>query len=705
MATKALVDQFEAEAGSSAPNQEQLKHKGSVGKPDPKEGQNQEVKGTEGTGGRGEERPQAGTSRGGANNGEKTGNNKAGGPTSGSQGQGDKLSEKDRQWIQSSLGATHEYSSEDENGTMDYENGRSKRRMSNSSSSDHDRGAKKGKTLDSSFSSIVSPLSDEEEDDIVGSFIRVTNRNRKSHKEGGNIEGPRVGGSSPKSNAPAFEENIKDKEVGLGRMTAETVFIFFNLIGKGLKHAALTQFAKGFSAHIGGCISSQLHPNGISFRIRGDQTRKAKGYTHPNVDSGTPTISATPPIIRRPSPMEMNRSKQKKEVRSFAILDFSLMDQIDNVKGLFDLRKWGITDVSAMSDKKGKKTGKYKMTFNTQSPPTELSEISTGLIHPLEPYYMNYVRCNKCQKFGHLKRFCKSKTSVCPQCAGKHTYAQCKTTRSNRKCANCGLHTHGAAYRGCSAYQNYMRKIDESNAQIHSAWSMRMDKPSHAPRAIPDPWVGSLKIPTNLPVPQPTFTQRQLEEATAAARHEAQKETLNAVADMLGSLGIMTSTGETLTNEVIRQRVEEMYPGTPIPDTQTEMPKQPEPEPCVIPDTQDSIIPDTQNTRDTPDIRNTRVIPESPARRRTQSAPRNRRPKYSSQEVSELPVPVSPRTQNAVAYKPPHRVKMVPHKQTAKGRKMVQNRLADTQKWVASTPQSGKITKKSNSVPAKAGRK
>ncbi|MEW8246070.1 MAG: hypothetical protein AB2768_08585 [Candidatus Thiodiazotropha endolucinida] len=711
MATLALVNRFEAEAGSSAPNhqdtQEQHLPKKNKEKPDPTEGQNQ---GAKETGGRGEERPRTGSNGGGANKTGKPGNSKAGGPTSGSQGH--HISDQDRDWIQSSLGATYDYSSEEETGVMDYENGRSKRRLSRSpsGSSDHDREAKKGKTLDDSFSSLVSPLSDEEEEGSDGSFIRVTRGNKKSHKVGGDVGGhsglqkSRVGGNSPKSNATAFEDSIKDKEVGLGGKTVETVFIFFNLIGKGLKHAALTQFAKGFNTYVGGCISSHLHPNGISFRIRGDQTRKARAYTDPNVDSRTPTISITPPIIRKPTP-EQNKSKQKKVTRSYAVLDLSFMDMIENVKSLFDLKKWGITDVSAMSDKRGQKTGRYKMTFSTQTPPIELPELGTGLIHPLEPYYMNYVRCNKCQKFGHLKRFCKSRTSVCPQCAGKHTFAQCKATRSNRKCANCGLLTHGAAYRGCSAYQNYMRKIDDSNAQIHSAWSLRMAKPSQTPRTVPDPWVGSTKIPTNLPVPQPTFTQRQLEEATAAARHEGQKETLKAVADMLGSLGIMTSTGHTLTNESIRQRIEEMYPGIPTPDTQPEKPKQPEPEPCVIPDTQNSVVPDTQKTRDIPDIRNTREISETPATGRPQCAPNSRKQKYASQEISELPVPISPRTQHAVAYKPPQKIRMNRKQQTANGRKIVQSRLADTQRWVDNTPKTGKIVKKANSAPAKAGRK
>ena len=98
--------------------------------------------------------------------------------------------------------------------------------------------------------------------------------------------------------------------------------------------------------------------------------------------------------------------------------------------------------------------------------------------------------------------------------------------------------------------------------------------------------MGSSKIPTGLPVPQLTFTQRRLDEATAVARHKTQKETLRVVADMLGSMGIMTSTGQTLTSETIRQRVEEMYPGTPTQSTSIVVPEQPEPEPCVIPDTQ-----------------------------------------------------------------------------------------------------------------------
>ena len=73
--------------------------------------------------------------------------------------------------------------------------------------------------------------------------------------------------------------------------------------------------------------------------------------------------------------------------------------------------------------------------------------------------------------------------------------------------------------------------------------------------------------------------------------------------------------------------------------------------------TQDTVIPDTQNTRVNSDVRNTRVTQQSPAGGSTQVAPRSRRPRHRAEEVSELPVPISPRTQRAVAYKPPQSIK------------------------------------------------
>ena len=149
MSTKALVSRFEAEAGPSAPNQhEQLENQEEEHrqKIDPREGQQQGNKGT-GTGGRGEERPQRGSKEGSKGDKENQPRfQQTGGPLGGSQVSQLTITEQDRERIISSLGATHEYSSDDELGLMDFENRRSKRRLSNSSnaSTDHDCGAKKG---------------------------------------------------------------------------------------------------------------------------------------------------------------------------------------------------------------------------------------------------------------------------------------------------------------------------------------------------------------------------------------------------------------------------------------------------------------------------------------------------------------------------------------------------------------------------------
>ena len=88
---------------------------------------------------------------------------------------------------------------------------------------------------------------------------------------------------------------------------------------------------------------------------------------------------------------------------------------------------------------------------------------------------MHLIRCNKCQVFGHSAKKCRSKTPKCPHCAGPHTHQQCKN-RKNRKCANCGLTTHGAAYAGCSVFRQYKVKIELENIRLKEEWARYVDK-------------------------------------------------------------------------------------------------------------------------------------------------------------------------------------------------------------------------------------
>jgi hypothetical protein len=69
-------------------------------------------------------------------------------------------------------------------------------------------------------------------------------------------------------------------------------------------------------------------------------------------------------------------------------------------------------------------------------------------------YIPKPIRCFNCQRFGHMKSQCKSR-SKCAFCGGEHDYDSCdvKEVSGSRKCANCdGNHTAG--FTGCPNFQN-----------------------------------------------------------------------------------------------------------------------------------------------------------------------------------------------------------------------------------------------------------
>ncbi|MEW8544913.1 MAG: hypothetical protein AB2693_15410, partial [Candidatus Thiodiazotropha sp.] len=433
---------------------------------------------------------------------------------------------------------THEYTSDEEEG-MDFTQTREKRRRSGSSPQSSP-GAKRRQQV----SQNVHHSSTDGE--IEGPFTLVERRKQKQ------------------ANKVSFEEKIENKST---KGTAgETVFILFQLIGT-VNYAVLREFAKGFGAYVGGCISSQMYTRGICFKIRGDQLRKARGYIPTGIDIKTPTISSSP--IK---PEETNNEKQTnkrhkktdKQSRSFALISLCVSLTADTIKQMFDVKKYGLTNITRITDKQRKDTTKVKLTFNTAHPPTTMTTNgSDGLItnYDLEPCFMQYLRCQKCQRFGHLKKICKSKTSTCPHCAGKHTHADCKN-RKNKKCANCGLVTHGAAYHGCSAFLQYKQHIDNINTKIQTAWDQRnggnMPNAPQPTKATPSQWVapntntqGSQELPK-------LYTANDMKEAIAKAKHDAQRETLSSMAELLGSLGLLTGNGNTLTKQTIQKHVDKI---------------------------------------------------------------------------------------------------------------------------------------------------
>ena len=64
------------------------------------------------------------------------------------------------------------------------------------------------------------------------------------------------------------------------------------------------------------------------------------------------------------------------------------------------------------------------------------------------------IQCYKCQKFGHMRKNCTSKTEICRFCSMNHESRNCnhRGNTSTYKCGNCGLN-HSTTYYGCPALQ------------------------------------------------------------------------------------------------------------------------------------------------------------------------------------------------------------------------------------------------------------
>ena len=370
-------------------------------------------------------------------------------------------------------------------------------------------------------------------------FTEVTKRNRKTHGT---------------KNAAAFEEPIKDTHspTPTGTRTwahepIQYVYVLYTFT-KNMGEAELQDFAKGLAKHVGGFQSAYapVQDQGPFFKMENSKAQKACKYEHPGIDIKYVSITK-----EKPENKPKKNDNEAGNTKSYAILRLGLNSPIDTLKKIFNFKKNQIIGASRINDKKGKPTTQVKLVFDKATPPTTLTEQNgVGYVHNLEPSLKHVIRCNKCQVFGHTSKKCRSKTLKCPHCAGPHTHAQCK----NRKSANCGLTSNGAAYAGCSAYKQYEMKISLENAHIQDEWTRLKNQREASPQPpLPKP---TMCTPTP-PLAEPTITLS-----------EAKKLTINIVKQVLTALATdkVLSIDPTVIDKYLPQGDIEIPTPTPYPD-------------------------------------------------------------------------------------------------------------------------------------------
>lgn len=75
-------------------------------------------------------------------------------------------------------------------------------------------------------------------------------------------------------------------------------------------------------------------------------------------------------------------------------------------------------------------------------------------IHEVLEYTETPSRCFKCQRFGHIAKYCHNDVR-CKNCGGPHDFKSCK--EESRKCSNCGG-PHPASFSGCKGRQQALRR-------------------------------------------------------------------------------------------------------------------------------------------------------------------------------------------------------------------------------------------------------
>ena len=292
-------------------------------------------------------------------------------------------------------------------------------------------------------------------------FTKVSSRNRSSHHEGSSKTGQeRAGREGGPTRHPEPE-------------TFVFTYIMFVAVG-GFPHNMIEPFIKAFRSHLGGRATEVHAPGrrlGAMFRVPKSLLGKAKSFAFRSLDLRIFNDDDQGQVYMKSDMAGKGRSNSKTS-KSYATLHLPAEVSHEKLQDIFDFKLHKISDAKRVQIK-GKDTDSVKLIFDLPTAPLQLkSRTANGTIYPLEPSFLQPIRCTRCQRFRHTAHVCKAKKPVCPHCAGNHQHFECKQ-KQNRKCANCKFTSHGAAYKGCIAYIHYSNELASVNKQIQADWDKR----------------------------------------------------------------------------------------------------------------------------------------------------------------------------------------------------------------------------------------
>ena len=115
-------------------------------------------------------------------------------------------------------------------------------------------------------------------------------------------------------------------------------------------------------------------------------------------------------------------------------------------------------------------TGSIKVTFNNEN---DLKAAIANRFKIKSRYYMvesfkhkpRVIKCNTCQRFGHVSRLCRAKDNpICGKCTLNHETNECTTDETEYKCYHCHSSGHITGSFSCTKVQEkYQELLDRSN--------------------------------------------------------------------------------------------------------------------------------------------------------------------------------------------------------------------------------------------------